>query len=80
MGTEIAFSIDSKDGVPVTLTIFDISGCKLKTLVSGSFDRGKYTVKWNGKDESGRVVPSGVYLYRLRAGNTVKTKKLVLIK
>jgi len=80
METEIAFSIDSKDGVPVTLTIFDISGCKLRTLVSGSFDRGEYTVKWNGKDESGRVVPSGVYLYRLRAGNTVKTKKLVLIK
>jgi len=58
-----------------SLSIYDLSGHKVRTLVSGLQDAGYYTVYFNAAD-----LPSGMYLYRLIAGNEMITKKMVLMK
>ncbi len=60
---------------PVNLTIFDITGREVTTLVSGMQNAGRHQVNWNAED-----APSGVYLARIHAGNVSMTKKLVLLK
>ena len=62
------------------LTIYDMAGRRVRTLVQESKDAGSYDVIWRGLDESGRRVASGVYLYRLEAGSFVGTRRLTLLK
>ncbi|NIN69479.1 MAG: T9SS type A sorting domain-containing protein, partial [Anaerolineae bacterium] len=50
----------------VTLTIYNVAGKKVKTLVSGEMDGGTHIVRWNGTDENGSRVASGIYFYRLK--------------
>ena len=64
----------------VTLSIYNLLGQKVKTLVNEKQAAGSYVAKWDGKDENGTVVPSGVYLYVLKAGNFTSYKKMVLMK
>lgn len=64
----------------VTLTVYDILGRKVTTLVEGSKSAGYYSTSWNGTDSRGNVVASGVYFYRLKAGNHIETKRMVLQK
>lgn len=64
----------------VTLEIFDVSGRRVRVLVSGIHSSGKYRAEWNGCDDSGSRVASGVYFYRLRAGKKVLTHKMVLMR
>ncbi|RKY54826.1 MAG: hypothetical protein DRP93_04620 [Candidatus Neomarinimicrobiota bacterium] len=59
----------------ISLVVYDLSGHKIKTLISGFQDAGYYTVKFNAGDLS-----SGVYIYRLSAGMDVITKKMILMK
>jgi hypothetical protein len=59
----------------VTLSIFDLLGREIETLVSGVRSTGEYEVTWTAKD-----LPSGIYLVRLEAGASVQTKKLILQK
>jgi hypothetical protein len=59
----------------VTLKIFDVLGREVTTLINEKKSAGEYTVKWNSKG-----LPSGMYLYQLKAGNFIETKKLVLQK
>ena len=49
-------------------------------LVQGQREAGAYTLRWDGRDERGRELASGVYLYRLQAGERVETRKLVLVR
>jgi len=62
------------------LVIFNIEGQKIKTLIDRSISSGKHSIVWNGKDENGNQVSSGVYLYKLEAGDLQKVKKMVLLK
>jgi len=62
----------------VQLEVFDALGRKLRTLLAAKRPAGFYSANWDGRDEAGRAVNSGVYFYRLRAGNFVQTRKLVL--
>jgi hypothetical protein len=62
------------------LQIFDVSGGVVKTLVGCRLDAGGYSFVWNGRNEGGRQVPSGVYLCRLEAGDFVATRKMVLLR
>lgn len=64
----------------VTLTIYDVSGRRVKTLVNRELSAGEHSVQWNGQDEQGDRAASGVYLSLLRAGNLVATKRIVLSK
>jgi len=64
----------------VSLTVYDLLGRQIKSLVAGVQQSGYYTVNWNGLDEFGNHVPSGVYLYSLKTGNFVESKKMVLMK
>ena len=66
----------------VELSIFNLAGQRVTTLVSGMRKAGTYTIRWDGRDNDGRELASGVYLYRLRAsdGQQMETRKLALIR
>jgi hypothetical protein len=71
--TNISFSIPSRSFV--TLKIYDMLGREVTTIVSEEMSAGSYSRQWNATD-----IPSGVYFYRLQAGNFNQTKKLILLK
>jgi flagellar hook assembly protein FlgD len=65
----------------VELTIYNIKGQKVKTLINSKKEKGNHSVIWNGKDENQHSVSSGVYFYRLNvSGKTTMTQKCLLIK
>ncbi len=76
--TEISYQLP--EAVQVRLTIFNLSGQKIRSLVNAEMAAGRHVARWDGKDESGVDVPSGVYFYTLEAGSFIDTKKMTLIK
>ncbi|MGA3245407.1 MAG: LamG-like jellyroll fold domain-containing protein [Bacteroidota bacterium] len=64
----------------VSLRVYDVLGREVKTLVNGIGQAGAYSVQWDGKNERGEAVSSGIYLYQLRAGNFVVTRKMLFVK
>jgi len=64
----------------VKLAIYDISGQLVQTLVKGKKYAGTYAVSWNGMDEQGNSVRSGIYFYILEIDNLKSTKKMLLVK
>lgn len=77
-GTQISYQL--ANGGYISLNIYDLLGREIKTLISEDQAPGNYTVSWDGRDESGNIVPSGIYLYTLNAGNIVESKKMILMK
>jgi hypothetical protein len=80
--TKIQYEIaeDLVDGVDVELALFDISGRKVRTLVSDHRFHGSFSIHWDGLLEGGTRAASGIYFYRLIAGDSVEIKRLVLLK
>jgi hypothetical protein len=76
--TEISYELPRQSHV--TLTVFNIMGQKIKTLLNRRTVAGRHTVRWDGKDETGKSVPSGVYLYRMAAEGHVFQKTMALLK
>ncbi len=66
--------------IHTTLKIYNILGREVRTLVDEPQAPGYYSVRWNGRDNAGKELASGVYFYRIKAGNFVKTKKMVLLR
>ena len=64
----------------VRLNIFTTTGQLVRTLISGNQFPGAHAVVWNGRDNSGQIVSSGVYLYQLKIEDQVQTRKLILVK
>jgi len=64
----------------VTLTIYDLVGNKVRTLVSKHFEPGHHSLNWNSLNESGVPVSSGLYIYTLVAGQEKQTKKMLLLR
>ncbi len=64
----------------VELAVFNLAGQQVAALVQGPREAGNYTLRWDGRDERGKELASGVYLYRLRVGERVDTRKLVLVR
>ena len=64
----------------VSLVIYNILGQKVRALVDEHLSAGSQTVNWDGKDDKGNDLSSGVYFYQLRAGQLTETKRLVLLK
>ena len=69
-----------KHMVKVELCIYNVQGQLIRTLVNDEKSPGLYQVRWDGLDEGGNTMASGIYLYRIRAGEFAATKKLILIK
>jgi FlgD Ig-like domain len=76
--TEISFSLPSSR--EVTLSIYDLRGRKVHTLVSGVLEAGTHTVKWYGRNDKGRTQASGVYFCKLQAGSIQLTGRLTMIR
>jgi hypothetical protein len=76
--TTISYSIPESENVK--LTIYNVNGQLIKTLVNEQKDAGSYNTLWNGKDESGNSVSSGVYFYRIKAGDFTTAKRMLLVK
>jgi len=76
--TEIIFRL--KKSSDVKLKIFDILGNEIKTLLDENKQAGSYSIKWSGEDNSGILVNSGTYFYRLSADNFTSVKKMILLK
>lgn len=64
----------------VQLEIYDIKGSRVKVLVDESQDEGTYRIDWTGRYTNGAEAASGVYFYRLRAGKTMLSKKMILLR
>ncbi len=73
-------SFDLKEAAPVKIEIFNTKGQLIRVLVDESKAAGAYDVAWNGKDNLGRDVSSGVYLYKVQSGKYCNTKKMILMK
>ena len=76
--TTLAYSIpqDTK----VELKIYNIKGQKVKTLVNEILPAGEHTIIWNGRDSNGKPVGSGIYFYKLKAGDFQRVRKMILLK
>ncbi|MEY4070669.1 MAG: hypothetical protein RL721_1283 [Candidatus Eisenbacteria bacterium] len=75
--TTIRFSLPTKRSVE--MRVFDVAGRSVKTLAQGPMEPGVHTVQWDGTDEEGRRLSSGVYFYRLNAGRDRAMKKMVIV-
>jgi len=64
----------------VTLSIYDMLGREITQLVNTTQEAGFKSVQWNATDMHGKPVSAGVYLYQIRSGAFVQTKKMVLLK
>jgi hypothetical protein len=67
-----------KESMQTSITIYNSLGQKVRTLIDRPQSMGMHTVMWDGRDDGGRTVSSGVYLYRLKAGNFTQTRKMLL--
>lgn len=76
--TTVAFRLPAP--VEVRLRVYDVRGREVATLLDGPMDGGKHAVVWNGTDDGGREVASGVYWYRLEAAGRVLSRKMVLLR
>ena len=76
--TTISYNVTESQHV--TLEIFNVNGQKVKTLVDEVVSVGDHSVIWDSTDENGQKVASGIYMYRLTAGDIVETKKMTLLK
>jgi len=78
--TTIQYSIPAGESKHVTLNVYDLRGALVRTLVDDISNPGYYSIIWNGRDEVGTRVSSGIYLYQLKAGEFTKSNKMILMK
>ena len=76
--TTITYSMPQQKNV--ILEVFNVKGEKIATLINSRVSTGSYTVTWNGKDNFGRSVPSGIYLCRIQVGSYQHTIRMLLLK
>jgi len=76
--TTISFTVPQAD--LVDLSVFDLQGQLVTTLLRERVSAGQHDITWNGRDNRGRTVPSGVYFYRLQANDFSETRRMVLVR
>lgn len=76
--TKIVFQL--RKPAPVELAIFTLTGEKVRTIVATPLTAGSYTAVWDGKNQFGNNLASGIYLYRLQIGATQQTKRMLLVR
>jgi hypothetical protein len=77
-GTVLRFDLDVRS--EVSLSVYNLRGQQVAVLVSGARAAGRYSIEWDGRDDAGRSLASGVYLYRLEAAGKVEMRKLMLLR
>ncbi|KPJ58770.1 MAG: hypothetical protein AMJ46_13650 [Latescibacteria bacterium DG_63] len=78
--TTIAFDIPEGKEVNVRLNVYNMRGQLVRTLVNEFKSEGSYQIQWDGTDNYGRRVSSGVYFYRITTGEFSQTRKMVILK
>ncbi len=76
--TTITFTLPSNERV--FADVFDLMGRKIKTLLDEEREKGIHSIRWDATNQSGAKVPSGIYFYRVHAGDYSETRKMMLIK
>ena len=76
--TTIRFSLGTAGRAE--MIVFNVVGQRVRTLIDGDLDAGTHNVRWDGTDDNGRSVASGLYFYRLTSDNFTETKKMALLK
>jgi hypothetical protein len=77
---ECEFNFELPFNSKVNITIYNILGQKVKTLSDDFWTVGIHSIKWDGRNESGDALSSGMYFYRMQAGDFLKTQKMVLLR
>jgi hypothetical protein len=78
--TTIVYEIAEGHGGRVALSIYDVTGARVRTLFDGQARPGRHVATWDGRNRSGEPVASGVYFYRLSTTERTLTRKMVLLK
>jgi hypothetical protein len=79
--TSIKYTIDNRQtSAPLTLKIYNVRGQLVRVLAEGEAEPGSHQVVWDGRNDKGEEVSSGVYFYRLAVGDEVQTRRMVLLK
>lgn len=76
--TRILFDVPASQ--QVTITVYDVLGRTVQTLVNDVLASGRHEISWNGRDAAGQTVASGVYVYQMKAGNFVQARTMLLLK
>ncbi|MCK5050780.1 MAG: T9SS type A sorting domain-containing protein [Candidatus Cloacimonetes bacterium] len=77
--TTISFSISNESKIDIS--IYNIKGQKVKTLMNESFEKGSHSIIWDGEDETGNSVSSGIYYYKLKMNGKIEAvRKCLLLK
>ena len=76
--TRIRFELAKTSNV--RLMIYDVLGRKVRTLVSDKMDAGHHVVNWNGMNDEGIEAASGMYVYRIKAGDFISHRKMLLVR
>jgi hypothetical protein len=77
---ETKFSIDLTSATSVKFQVYNIAGQVVRTLVDGILPAGSHTIIWDGTNQAGQALSSGVYFYRIVAGDEIVTRKMTLLK
>ncbi|MBT4097682.1 MAG: T9SS type A sorting domain-containing protein [Gemmatimonadetes bacterium] len=77
---ETTIRFDLPLSADVDLSLYNLAGQRVATLASGLREAGSYDLRWDGRDDAGRALASGMYFYRLIAGDQVGTRKLMLLR
>ena len=77
-GTSISYHVSQN--AAVNLTVYNIRGQRVKRLFEGEATAGRHTVYWDGRDEQGKLVGSGIYFYKLSSEHETQTKKMLLVR
>ena len=78
--TTISFDVMGSESANVTLIIYNVLGQSVRTLMASELSAGNYEVEWNGRNDAGQQMASGMYIYLLQVNGLVQTKTMVLMK
>ena len=76
--TTIAFVVERAQRV--IISVFDVEGSRVATIANRTFAPGYHSVKWTGRDDAGRIVPSGTYLVQMETGDGTEARKISLVR
>ena len=78
--TTISFQVPESAEGRIVLVVYDMLGRQVRSLMDKQAEPGYYSIQWDGLDDEGKIASSGVYLYRLKAGEFTATKKMIKLQ